>query len=265
MPVGVHDRALADAAVLPLALAGHEVDADEEAVADAVQVAVDEHDAADVDLHLVGVVDLCRRRTCRRRRRRDLEQVAADVVAGGDEDVVVGVDRRGDDGGLALAPACQSTSPFSASTPATLSPVSWMYVRLPPMSAGTIDEYAAESVKSLLRQSVLPVVLSRATSVPVLAAGRADELVAVDQRRLGVAPAAHHLAVEVLLEVLAPDFLAVLGFDADEVAELAERVDAVAVDGRRGARARDSPPPPPTLPTFADQTILPVCSSSAWT
>src|SRR5262249_3231619 len=67
----------------------------------------------------------------------------------------------------------------------------------------------------------------------VLAAGGADEPVAVNERRLSELPAAAG-AAEVLLEVLAPDHLAVGRLRAGQVAVLADGVDAVAVH-RRGA------------------------------
>src|SRR6185437_2180799 len=66
----------------------------------------------------------------------------------------------------------------------------------------------------------------------LIAARRDDNAVAIDERRLTVAPAAL-LAAELLLEVAVPDFLAVL-IDANEVALLAECEDGVAVN-RRGA------------------------------
>src|SRR5690242_16617506 len=62
--------------------------------------------------------------------------------------------------------ARQRTLPSSASTPATLSPVSWMYWRLPPISTWIGDEYAAESVQSLVLHICCPVFLFRASSVP---------------------------------------------------------------------------------------------------
>src|SRR5262249_18722370 len=71
----------------------------------------------------------------------------------------------------------------------------------------------------------------------------ADEQVAIDQHGLAIAPVlvtleGHHVAAEVLDEVLAPDLFAlVLDVDADEVAVAAEGVKAVAIDGRRATRA----------------------------
>src|SRR5262249_24513686 len=63
---------------------------------------------------------------------------------------------------------------------------------------------------------------------------RADELVAIDQRRLGEVPAPR-TALEVLAKVLSPDFRAV-GGDADQVAELADGDDQITVHGGRAAR-----------------------------
>src|SRR5262249_36901639 len=71
----------------------------------------------------------------------------------------------------------------------------------------------------------------------LLAAGRADQLVAVHQRRLRVVPAAG-APLEVLAEVLAPDLLTRGRLDAHQVAELPEGVDQVPVYRRRAARAR---------------------------
>src|SRR5204863_4111895 len=50
-------------------------------------------------------------------------------------------------------------------------------------------------------------------------------------------PAGHHPPTEVVLQVLAPLLLAAGGVEADQVAPLAQRVDAVARDGRRRAGA----------------------------
>ena len=68
-----------------------------------------------------------------------------------------------------------------------------------------------------------------------LAAGRAEQLVAVDQRRFAVSPAAG-LAAEVLDKVLAPALLAVGRLQTDEIATDAEGVEYIAVHGRRAAR-----------------------------
>src|SRR5262249_28721686 len=62
----------------------------------------------------------------------------------------------------------------------------------------------------------------------------ADELVAIDQRGLGVVPAPG-AAAEVLPEVLAPLLLALARLQADEVAELADGVEPVPV--HRGGAA----------------------------
>src|SRR5439155_26163778 len=74
----------------------------------------------------------------------------------------------------------------------------------------------------------------------VLAAGRDDEPIAVDEGRFAVVPTALD-AAEVVDEVAVPEALAVI-VDADEVAELAEDENAVAVDGGRAAEvAADRP------------------------
>ena len=71
----------------------------------------------------------------------------------------------------------------------------------------------------------------------VLAAGRANQLLAVDQHGFGEIPARHHFAAEVGFEILAPHFLAVGRIETDQVRELSERVDEISVDRRRAARA----------------------------
>jgi hypothetical protein len=68
----------------------------------------------------------------------------------------------------------------------------------------------------------------------LLAAGRADHPVAVDQDRLAVAHAVALLAAEVLRQALAPALLAV-GPQADQLAVGRQGVDAVAVHRRRRA------------------------------
>src|SRR5262249_17210876 len=73
-----------------------------------------------------------------------------------------------------------------------------------------------------------------------LAAGRDDELVAVHQGRLAVAPAAG-AAVEVLAQVLLPAEVAGGTFEANQVAVEAEGVEPVAVHRRRAAGAGVAP------------------------
>src|SRR5262249_49094324 len=69
-----------------------------------------------------------------------------------------------------------------------------------------------------------------------LAAGGADQLVAIDERRFGVVPRAVP-AAEVGGEVLLPAHRPLGGVEADEVAVLADGVDPFAVHGRGAARA----------------------------
>src|SRR5262249_4277371 len=70
------------------------------------------------------------------------------------------------------------------------------------------------------------------------AAGRADQLVAVHERRLAVVPAGHHAPAQLLaLVALAPFDIALLDAEAGQLALAAEGVDAVAVHRRRGAPA----------------------------
>ena len=52
MTVGVGHRALADAAVAPHLLAGRELQAGQDRVVEAVEIAVDQHDAAVMVLHV---------------------------------------------------------------------------------------------------------------------------------------------------------------------------------------------------------------------
>src|SRR5262249_53705831 len=69
------------------------------------------------------------------------------------------------------------------------------------------------------------------------AAGSADELVAVDEGRFAVAPAGHHLAVEVFLEVFLPDDISGRSFQTREVAADAEDVDEITINCRSAAGA----------------------------
>ena len=71
----------------------------------------------------------------------------------------------------------------------------------------------------------------------VVAAGSADELVAVDQGRFAVAPAGHHLSIEIFLEILFPDDVPLGRVEADEVGIEAEDVNLVAVHGGSTVRA----------------------------
>ena len=70
----------------------------------------------------------------------------------------------------------------------------------------------------------------------LLAAGRADDFVAVDQGRFAIAPG-RRLAAKIGGEALAPDGLAVRGTQADQVAAQAQRIEQLAVDRRRAARS----------------------------
>ena len=79
-------------------------------------------------------------------------------------------------------------------------------------------------------------VLVERHGVRAIAAGEADELVAVDERMAGVAPH-RRLRVVFLRQILLPNDFARVGLEADEIALGAERVDLVAVDDRRAARA----------------------------
>src|SRR5262249_8656300 len=74
------------------------------------------------------------------------------------------------------------------------------------------------------------------------AAGGAEELVAVDEGRFAVLPAAD-APLEVLAQVLAPLDLALGDLAADEVPLEAERVDEVAVHGGGATRAGVAAPP----------------------
>ena len=73
----------------------------------------------------------------------------------------------------------------------------------------------------------------------VRATGRADDLVLDHERRLGDPPR-DLLAVELLLGVDRPDRAAVARVQTRDPAEAAHDVDPVAVDGRRGAGARET-------------------------
>src|SRR5205085_11029191 len=68
----------------------------------------------------------------------------------------------------------------------------------------------------------------------ICGAGGANQFVAVDQRRLRVVPAAA-MAAEITFEVLVPCHFPRLRIDADEVAVLADGVDAVAVRAGRSS------------------------------
>ena len=59
----------------------------------------------------------------------------------------------------------------------------------------------------------------------VRSAGRAEEPIAVNERRFAIAPAAHHLAAEVVLEVFPPEELAVGSGCAYEVAARTQCID----------------------------------------
>src|SRR5207244_2397987 len=69
------------------------------------------------------------------------------------------------------------------------------------------------------------------------AAGRNDELVSVHERGLAVAPARHHLAVEVVAEVFPPAFFALVNSQTNKIAADAKSVDELAVNGGRTARS----------------------------
>ena len=68
-------------------------------------------------------------------------------------------------------------------------------------------------------------------------ARRADQLVAVDERRFAEMPRGHRFAGEVLDEVLRPDDRPLLGIETHELPRVGDAVDEGAVDGRRRARA----------------------------
>ena len=68
------------------------------------------------------------------------------------------------------------------------------------------------------------------------AAGVDEDAIADDQRRFAVAPVGIH-AAELLDDVDRPDLLAGRALEAGEIAAAAEHVEAIAVHGRRAARA----------------------------
>src|SRR5262249_27432145 len=70
----------------------------------------------------------------------------------------------------------------------------------------------------------------------LVAAGRADDLVAIDEGRLRVTPAGHHRAAEVGLEILGPDLFPRGRLDAENRPLAADAEDEVAVHRRRAAR-----------------------------
>ena len=56
-----------------------------------------------------------------------------------------------------------------------------------------------------------------------------DDLLAIDQGRFGIVPV-RSLSAKILHQVLAPDFLAIGGFDGEQLAPLAKCVDHIAID-----------------------------------
>jgi hypothetical protein len=71
----------------------------------------------------------------------------------------------------------------------------------------------------------------------LFSAGRADKLITIDQRRLGIGPLTK-LAAEVVAQMLLPANVTGFRFHANEVAIRAKRVEKFAVDRRRRASTR---------------------------
>src|SRR5260221_12847793 len=69
-----------------------------------------------------------------------------------------------------------------------------------------------------------------------LAAGSANELLAIDQHRFAVTPAVGLFALEILVQVFPPQLLAA-GFAADQLAVPGQGINSVAVDRGRATRA----------------------------
>src|SRR5512142_1264273 len=68
-----------------------------------------------------------------------------------------------------------------------------------------------------------------------LATGRYDDVVAINERRFGVAPTGQR-AAEIFHKLLAPHFLAIRGAETNQVTPLAEGIEEITVE--RGSRAR---------------------------
>src|SRR5262249_45472929 len=73
----------------------------------------------------------------------------------------------------------------------------------------------------------------------ILATGRADQLVVINQRRLAISPHGHVASSEVFFQVLVPNFLSVSYLQACEFALGAEGIDEIAINrwGTAGALA----------------------------
>ncbi len=167
----------------------------------------------------------------------DLHEAATGPVAGGDEDVILGDDRRRDDGRSALP-------------------------LVGPQHLAVLGVHTGQRVRGQLDQLVDAADVRRNDGRvggligPVLgapgrlaglfvegghraflAAGGANDQSAVHQWRFAVAPAGHHLAAEIALESLFPDLLAAVRLDADKVAAAADAENQIAVHRRAAARA----------------------------
>ena len=97
------------------------------------------------------------------------------------------------------------------------------------------------SVQSLVCQIRSPVCFVEGDDGAFRAAGGEENLIAVHQRRLREAPF-HERPAEVGGEMFAPDFLAVFGVHADDLAILTQGKDEAAIHGGRGARAGEATP-----------------------
>ena len=200
------------------------------AVGVAVEVAVDQDDAAVVVFQIGVGIEILDRVA-----RAHLDRLAADAVTGGNKHLAVLEDRRRDDGGFAGELALPEQAAIGGTDTGDA-------------LHGELDELARAVVVDGDGRGILGGVgpglalpdfgagdLVKGRQGALRTAGRADDVVALDQRALAVTPA-RHLAAQALHGHL-PDLLAVGGVQADQHPLATQRVHPAAIDGWRAARA----------------------------
>src|ERR1019366_2090540 len=235
MAVGASDRAFAHPFVAPNQVSGFELLANPAfAIRVPVEVLTHSHHAAMMIDHVlvgVGLPGLERAAGLR-----NLEQIAANAVAGRDVHVVIMINRgrhSGGDSRTMCAPEHFAGGRLYSgyALPSELDVLThsadflldrrgvfgWIspFAGLPQESAGRLFERHHRAART---------------------ARRADHPVPIHQRRFGILPATA-LSAKVLLEVLPPDDLARDGLEAHQITKLPEEIDSAAIDGRRAARS----------------------------
>ena len=235
MVVREGQRAFADASIPPHHAAGGEVEAGEDRVVEPVEIAVDEYHATVVVLHIPGEVDLARANLAAVGGK--LEQHSAGAVVRRVKHAILVEDGRRDIRGI-VGDARVAEHRLAVRGPyADGGGVGHRHHRANALHVPDDRRGVAGSVaEALAGPDGPPRHLVERNEGRVAAPRRYDDVVAVDEGGLAEQPL-DVASVEVAEDVALPDRRPVLGLEAGEVAILGEHVHAIAIHGRRAARA----------------------------